>query len=208
LMVVRHPYDNAEQFAEQVDLLEYGLVLNGEPVKVNDTDYSFKAIGSNEIGRINVDAFAMFSPHGGGIVVLAMANAGSASATYRSAKLVFDSVTFFAKTVSELEKKVIAFLRGKELYKSVYRSGYSERFTVTLCRDGSFARNASSTSSPGGTLRTNSVGRWSIVMEGSEVILVLSATDGKSFRYELAESTSELKILLNQVTYFVRNGSC
>lgn len=207
ILVLVHPYSNAEQYADEVDLSAYGLTLDGEPKQVNSTDYSFKATGMTEKGAINVQAFAMFSPAGGGLTVLAMAASNGAELIYERAYEVFRSVKFIQPKQSDLGKKVTGLLKGKTIYKRVYRSGYSEEVIIRLCRDGSFYRRSSGSGGSGATIAAESVGTWKISTAES-VYLVLLSSEGKLLEYELDEDTSSLKVKLNGTSYFVRDNNC
>ncbi|MEL7362737.1 MAG: hypothetical protein AAFN13_11750 [Bacteroidota bacterium] len=162
--------------------------------------------GMVEWNAAEAHALALLSPHGGGVVVVAVAPHGQFSDTYRGyAEAVAHSVVFDAPETPPVVDEWRAALTGMQLAQFDTRTGYdggtSSRRTLTLCNgyfyyassysgygvnfDGSGASTAGNRSDGGTwTVSADAAGTPMLDLvygDGTEVSYVLSTEDGKTF---------------------------
>ncbi|MEM8600315.1 MAG: hypothetical protein AAGF99_10375 [Bacteroidota bacterium] len=196
-----------------------GLNLgDGTALQPNDP---IEAFGANAFGSpgVRVDlagmvewnaaeahALALLSPHGGGVVVVAVAPHGQFSDAYRGyAETVARSVVFEASETQPVVDEWRAALMGMQLdrfdTRSSYDGGSSSRRTLTLCAGYFYYTSSYSASSVNfdgsgvsGAGNRSDGGTWSVSADaagtpmldlvygdGTEVSYVLSAEDGRTF---------------------------
>ncbi|MEO1629307.1 MAG: hypothetical protein AAFU38_00900 [Bacteroidota bacterium] len=162
--------------------------------------------GMVEWNAAEAHALALLSPHGGGVVVVAVAPHGQFSDAYRGyAEAVARSVVFDAPETPPVVDEWRAALMGVQLdrfdTRSSYDGGSSFRQTLTLCADyfyygSSYSASAVNFDGSGvsGAGSRSDGGTWSVSADaagtpmldlvygdGAEASYVLSTEDGKTF---------------------------
>lgn len=203
---------------------EQGLMLMPagglEPFGSNGLQGEYQGLLQGQ--QVRAYAVGLVSPHGGGVAVLAIAEAGTFGAGHRQAvQELARSVVFRPPEASPVTQSWDAELRGRKLKNmdSYYSGGaisggYSSETTIALCSNGEFGYWDSSTLGIGGdgvsgysAGRGGAQGTWQIMTRGGQSVLVLSGTDGSVREYTL--SWKDKLVHLNGNKFFrIENDVC
>ena len=206
IVVSSHRYNDAKSFAENANLERDGLTLVGDVQELGGNDFSFRTYKDTPQGRVIIDSFVLFSPHGGGVMIVAMAETDKANTAFQKALEISRTARFSKPQESEAGSQWQTFLRGKHLLYLSTNNGYSVRRDIYLCSNGNFVRrnNESSISINGtGAIRGNSDGTWRV--SGSS--LILNFNNGGVSEYTLSTRQAGNEIGLNGSRYFVKNDA-
>lgn len=206
LAVKAHDFQTFEKFAAQANLERDGLTLVGKVQDVGATGKTFRVTQQTSQGVIVVDTFVLFSPHGGGALVVALSDTANNQAGFQAALRIAESVAFARPQESDAAKQLEAALGGKHLLYLYTASGYSERRDIYLCPSGKFffRSNASSLSNSGsGAVGSDADGTWKVSARGGAT-LVLQFRSGDVHEYTISRRQAGNEIGLNGKRYFVQ----
>lgn len=206
IAVTRHNFRSFEEFAAQANLEKNGFVLVGKVQDLDQNGKTFLVTKQTAEGVLMVDTFVLFSPHGGGVMVVALSNKESNQKGFRAGLQVAKSVAFTKPQASEAASQWQTLLRGKHLIYLYTASGFSERTDIYLCPSGKFfyRSNSSSLSNNGsGVVGANSDGNWEI-SPGGGASLILRFGNGTARQYVISRRQSGDEIGLNGKRYFVQ----
>lgn len=204
--VKAHDFQTFEKFAAQANLERDGLTLVGKVQDVGATGKAFRAAKQTPEGVLVVDTFVLFSPHGGGVLVVAFSDTANNEEGLRSAFRIAGSVAFARPQESEAGAQWEAFFRGKHLLYLYTASGYSERKDIYLCPSGKFffRGDASSLSNNGSAaVGSDADGSWKVSSRGGAT-LVLQFRGGDVHEYKIERRQAGNEIGLNGKRYFVQ----
>lgn len=206
IVISSHRYNDAKSFADNANLAKDGLTLTGDGELLNDTDFYFRSYKDTPQGRVIIDSFVLFSPHGGGVMIVAMAETDKANAAFEKALEISKTARFSKPQESEAGSQWQTFLRGKHLLYLNTNNGYSARRDIYLCSNGSFvSSNGDSSISINGTVATSGKGSGTWKVSGANLILNFSS--GEFSEYTLSTRQSGNEIGLNGSRYFVQNDA-
>lgn len=206
--VKAHNFQNFEKFAEQANLAKDGFSLIGEIQDLDKQNKTFRASKQTAQGLLVTDTFLMFSPFGGGVLIVALANEKNAESAFETALKISKSVNFSKPEIGVLSSQLQNLFRGKHLLYLYTSSGFSERTDIYLCPSGSFIyqSNSSSLSANGtGAAAGNSNGNWTISALGNNASLILQFNNGNRREYKISSRQAGNEIGLNGNRYFVQN---
>lgn len=209
--VKAHDFQTFEQFAAQANLERDGLTLAGKVQDVGRTGKTFRVTKQTSQGVAVVDTFVLFSPHGGGLLVVAISDAANSEEGFRAALRIAESVAFSKPQASEVARQVESVLRGKQLIYFYNGNGYSERKEIYLCPSGGFffRTDATSNSNLGsGGFASGADGDWKVVSRGG-LTLLLQFRSGATHEYKISARQASNEIGLDGKRYFVKPfGGC
>lgn len=206
IVVSSHRYNDAKAFAENANLEKDGLTLVGDVQQLGGNDFSFRTYKDTPQGRVIIDSFVLFSPHGGGVMIVAMAETDKANAAFQKALEISKTARFSKPQESQASSEWQTFLRGKHLLYLNTNNGYSARRDIYLCSNGTFASsNGDSSISINGTVATSGKGSgtWSV----SGASLILNFNNGSVSEYTLSTRQASNEIGLNGNRYFVKSDA-
>ncbi|MCA1625313.1 MAG: hypothetical protein LC768_14035 [Acidobacteria bacterium] len=206
IAVKNHNFKSFEEFSAQSNLEKDGFSLIG---KVQDFDKKgkvFLVAKQTAEGVLMVDTFVLFSPYGGGTLIVAFSEKDDNQKRFQAALQIAKSVTFTKPQISEAASQWQTLLRGKHLLYLYTASGFSERTDIYLCSSGAFfyRSDSSSLSNNGsGIVGTNSDGNWKISSNGGGS-LILQFGNGTVREYKISRRQAGNEIGLNGNRYFVQ----
>jgi hypothetical protein len=206
VLVTAHNHQTFREFAAQANLERDGLKLAGQVQDFGQGGKSFRATKQTDEGLGVVDTFVLFSPHGGGVLVVAISKAANERENSEAARRVAESVAFSKPRESELGKQLEAALGGKQLIYLYTASGYSEREDIFLCPSGRFVfrGDASSLSNSGSAaVGSDSEGNWKVSTRGGPT-LVLQFRNGSVREHKISARQASNEIGLDGKRYFVK----
>ncbi len=208
-----HSY-NDFQAALRDTKLDAGFEVAGEPQDLKNGGKTIRVSKRNANGVGVIDFFMVFSPNGGGVVVMALSDSTNADAAFAAGLKISDSVAF-AKPQQASAASASGWqsaLAGKHLLYMYSGNGYFEEKHIYLCRDSTFAQTTGSGGytpgdSDGGSFagKGGRRGHWGV--NGSK--LILQFQDGSVGEYNITKRTASNEIGLNGRRYFVQaNAGC
>jgi len=201
-----HQYADMKAFLDDANLVRDRVSLLGAPQDTKGGKY-FRSV-QQDSGLV-VDTFVLFSPFGGGIVVVGVAEKGQLDNVFKKTLEVADSVEFFRPKEQPIAQQVRAALAGKLLTYLYTGNGYSERMDIVLCGSGTAYRSTdmggfSPGSSDGASFAALSrkAGTWNISADGATLNVVMNS--GGTFAYKLAARPASNEITMNGKRFFVQ----
>jgi hypothetical protein len=212
--VKAHSYNNFQAVVGDTNL--EGFQLAGEPQDLKNGGKAVRVTKKNVNGLGVVDFFVLFSPNGGGVVVMALSDSTNSVAAFNAGLGISNSVSFTrtqpgasipqAGSASGWQ----AAFAGKHLLYLYSGNGYFEEKHIYLCRDGSFLQKTGTGgytpgNSDGGSFagRGGHRGTWNV----SGTTLVLQFQDGDVGRYNITQRSARNEVGLNGKRYFVQSNS-
>lgn len=208
LIVKAHNYSNFQKFAGDANLEKDGFTLIGKIQDFGENGKTFRASKQNAQGTLIADTFVSFSPHSGGVLVVALSDAQNAENGFQKGLEISNSLNFSEPTVTAGNSQLENAFRGKHLLYLYTASGFSERTDIYLCSSGAFIFkvNSSSLSANGsGAVGGNSDGKWRIASSGNNANLILQFNNGSTRQYSISARQAGNEIGLNGKRFFVQN---
>jgi hypothetical protein len=208
LIVKAHKYTNLQQFANEANLEKDGFTLVGKIQDFGENGKTFRASKQNAQGTLIADTFVSFSPHSGGVLVVALSDAKNAEKGFQKGLEISNSLNFSKPTATAGNSQLENAFRGKHLLYLYTASGFSERTDIYLCSSGAFIfkANSSSLSANGsGAVDGNSDGKWKILSSGNNASLILQFNNGSTRQYSISARQANNEIGLNGKRFFVQN---
>lgn len=206
IVVKNHDFKSFEEFSAQSNLEKDGFTLVGEVQNFGDKGKAFLVAKKTAEGVLMVDTFVLFSPHGGGALIVSFSDKDNNQKGFQSALQIARSVTFTKPQMSEAASQWQTLLRGKHLLYLYTASGFSERTDIYLCPSGKFfyRSDSSSLSNNGsGVVGASSDGDWKI-SPGGGGSLILRFGNGTVRQYKISRRQVANEIGLNGNRYFVQ----
>ena len=207
IAVKNHNYSDARSFAQAFDPAKDGMELLGQPQEIKGGMY-FRSSKRGD-GVLVFDTFALFSPHGGGVVIVAITDESRAKTSFDTGWAITSSISFTKPAASAASAQVRSALAGKHLIYLYTGSGYSERMDIILCGSGQAAVSNdmggfSPTDSDSGSFAADSRrgGTWKISPDGST--LIISLNNGSTLQYTLYARQASNEIGMNGKRFFVK----
>ncbi len=212
-----HSYNNFQAAIRDTNL--EGFQIAGEPQDLKNGGKAVRVTKKNVNGLGVVDFFVLFSPNGGGVVVMVLSDSRDSVAAFNAGLNISNSVAFARTQQAGVPPRQEgnatgwqAAFAGKHLLYMYSGNGYFEEKHIYLCRDGSFLQKTGTGgytpgNSDGGSFagRGGHRGTWSV--NGST--LVLQFQDGDVGRYTITQRSARNEVGLNGRRYFVQsNAGC
>jgi hypothetical protein len=219
VMAIPHAASNAEELAPilQEGWSEPGLAVTpaASPV-TEDGAARVRLAGQAEGEEVAGELVVLFSPHGGGLILLGVARIGREATIRQSLDAIQSSVRFTEPDTEGLLEEWNSALRGRRLvYLYTYSSpgpgggpagGFTERHDIVLGERGDFQQSGEFSvaveGGGGGEVRGPTTGTWEIVASAGQAILELRG-DQEPATYVLAPGRESGEVLLNGRRYFV-----
>ena len=213
VMVTSHHYTDFESALRDTTLEEGEAAGRPQDIKGGKTIRVTKRVAD---GVTVVDLFVLFSPNGGGVIVIALSEGKNADSSFYSGLNIANSVTFTQTAAPQRQSAAASGwqsrLAGKHLLYLYSGNGYFEEKHIYLCSSGTFYQSTGSGGftpgdSDGGSFaaRGGKRGRWSV----SGSVLVLQFQDGAVGEYNLTQRSANNEIGMNGRRYFVQsNANC
>lgn len=206
LAIKDHNYENFTAFAADANLQRDGLELAGTPREITG-GAAFLTTKKTPNGTIYINTCVLFSPHGGGMVIVALSNQADSAAASEAGLSVAESVQF-SKPIQAVGGQSV--LSGKHLLYMYTGNGYSERKDIYLCASGGFYHSSSlggftpndSDGSSFGSQRSKH-GTWKISPNGTK--LILNFQTGAVTEYNITKRQASNEIGLNGKRFFVQS---
>lgn len=205
IAVKNHNFKSFEEFSAQSNLERDGFSLVGKVQDFGDKGKAFLVAGQTAQGVLMVDTFVLFSPFGGGVLIVAFSDKNNNQKGFQAALQIAKSVTFAKSQTTEAANQWQTFLRGKHLIYFYTTSGFSERTDIYLCSSGGFVfrSDASSLSNNGsGAVGANSDGNWKISPNGAS--LILEFRNGTTREYKISRRQGNNEIGLNGNRFLIQ----
>lgn len=205
IAVKSHNFKSFEEFSAKSSLEKDGVSLVGAVQAFGEKGKTFRVSKHTSQGVLLVDTFVLFSPYGGGTLIVAFSERDNDQKGFQAALQIAKSVRFTKSQPAEIANQWQGVLRGTHLIYLYTTSGFSERTDIFLCSSGEFLyRNDSSSLSNNGSgaVGANSDGRWKISPNG--VSLILQFRSGTVREYKISRRQAANEISLNGNSYFVQ----
>jgi len=214
VMLTTHRYNDFESVLRETKLAEGETA--GKPQELKGGGKTVRVTKSTAEGVGVIDIFVLFSPSGGGVLILAISESKNAEATFYSGLSIANSVAFTGAAVPRPQSTGgsgwQSRLAGKHLLYLYSGNGYFEEKHIYLCSSGTFYQNSGSggftpNDSDGGSFaaRGGKRGRW--IVNGST--LLLQFQDGSVGEYNLTQRSASNEVGMNGRRYFVQsNANC
>lgn len=205
IAVKNHNFNSFEEFAAQSSLEKDGFSLVGKVQDYGEKGKTFLVAKQTPQGSLMADTFVLFSPFGGGTLVVAFSDKQNNQKGFQGALKIAQSVSFTKPQTSETANQWQTFLRGKHLLYLYSASGFSERTDIYLCSSGEFVYQSDSSSlsnNGSGAVGANSDGTWKTSASGDS--LILQFRNGTMREYKLSRRAVSSEIGLNGNRYFVQ----
>lgn len=205
MAIKNHNFKTFEDFAAQSNLAKDGFSLVGKVQDFGEKGKAFLVARQTAQGTLLVDTFVLFSPFGGGTLIVAFSDKDNNQKGFSAALQIAKSVTYTKPKVSEQTSEWQTYLRGKHLLYLYSSSGFSERTDIYLCGAGGFIyrSDSSSLSSNGsGAVDAKSDGSWKVSQSGS---LILQFGNGNVREYKISRRQPDNEVGLNDNRYFVQS---
>jgi len=210
IIVKSHDFQTFEKFSADANLERDGLTLVGEVQNVAGKGKAFRTVKQTPQGQLIVDTFVLFSPSGGGLMVVALSDNANNEKSFQAALKIADSVAFTAPVASRDSEYWQSFLRGKHLMSaSSSAGGFSQSTHIYLCPSGEFSFSSESLSnSINGTGRVGggSGGRWEVSAVGGTK-LILKHHYGTQRRKRISRRPNPLVVDLDGIRYLAKTFS-
>lgn len=207
IVVKNHEFKSFEEFSAQSNLEKDGFSLVGEVQNFGDNGKAFRVAKQTAEAFWIVDTFVLFSPHGGGTLIVSFSDRDNNQKGFQSALQIARSVTFTKPQMSEAASRWQTLLRGKHLLYLYTASGFSERTDIYLCPSGSFfyRSDSSSLSNNGsGVVGASSDGSWKVSPSDGGT-LILRFGNGNVRQYKISRREAGGEIGLNGNRYFIQD---
>lgn len=205
IAVKNHNFNSFNEFSTQSNLEKDGFSLVGKVQAFDEKGKNFLVSKQTAQGVLLVNTFVLFSPYGGGTLIVAFSDKDNNQNGFQAALQIAKSVAFTKSQPAEIANQWQAVLRGKHLIYIYTTSGFSERTDIFLCSSGGFIyRNDSSSLSNNGSgaVGANSDGSWKISPNGAS--LILQFQNGTTREYKISRRQTANEISLNGNRYFVQ----
>ena len=205
IAVKNHNFNSFEEFAAQSNLEKDGFALVGKVQNFGEKGKTFLVVKQTPQGSLMADTFVLFSPFGGGVLIVAFSDKDNNQKGFLAALQIAKSVAYIKPQISEMASQWQTFLSGRHLLYLYSSSGFSERTDIYLCSSGGFIyRNDSSSLSNNGSgvIGANSDGNWKISANGGS--LILQFRNGSTKEYKISRRQVNSEIGLNGNRYFVQ----
>lgn len=208
LLVVRsHRYDTFEAAVRDTKL-DGDTQVVGEPRDLKNGGKFVRLAKRTSEGLAVIDIFVLFSPNGGGVIVIGLSDEKNGETSLRAAATIAQSIAFTKPQVSAASSGWQSALAGKHLLYMYSGNGYFEEKHIYLCASGTVIQTTGSGGfspgdSDGGSFagRGGKRGNWEI----SGTRLVLRFQDGSVGEYNLSRRQASNEVGLNGNRYFVEN---
>ncbi len=206
LAIKDHNYDSFAAFAADANLERDGLELIGTPREITG-GAAFTTTKKTPKGTIYINTCVLFSPHGGGMVIVALSNQADSAAASASGLSVAESVRFSKSQETAVGRSELS---GKHLLYMYTGNGYSERKDIYLCASGGFYHSSNlggftpndSDGSSFGSQHSKH-GTWKISANGAK--LILNFQNGGTTQYNISKRPATNEIGLNGQRFFVQS---
>lgn len=209
LAVKAHNYQNFAAFAADANLERDGLELIGKPQDITDGS-TFRTLKKTPNGRLVIDTCVLFSPHGGGAVIVAFSDEANSAAAFETGLSVAKSIRFVKPQQSTAGTQSQSALSGKHLLYLYTASGYTERKDIYLCASGGFYQSTdlggfTPNESGGGSFgsQRSKHGTWKVSPNGAK--LILNFQNGGTTEYIITKRQATNEIGLNGQRFFVKS---
>lgn len=207
LAIKDHNYDNFAAFAADANLERDGLELVGTAREITG-GAAFTTTKKTPNGTIYINTCVLFSPRGGGMVIVALSNQTDSASAMAAGLSVAESVQF--SKPKQAAGGGNSPLSGKHLLYMYSGNGYSERKDIYLCASGGFYHSSSlggftpndSDGSSFGSQRSKH-GTWKISPNGAR--LILNFQNGRTTEYNITKRQATNEIGLNGDRFFVQS---
>ncbi|MEQ1764039.1 MAG: hypothetical protein ABL984_12955 [Pyrinomonadaceae bacterium] len=206
--VKAHTYKDFAAFAADANLERDGLELVGKPQEVKGGQI-FRAVKRTPQGTAVIDTAVVFSPNGGGVLVVSITDEANATAGFNTAAATANSIQFFQPKVSAAAEKVRSVLAGKRLIYLFTGNGFSERKDIVLCSSGIFYQatdmggfSPGNVDGPSFAATGGKRGRWSASANGSKLVMAFDAAG--TVEYTLSARQASNEIGMNGQRWFVQ----
>lgn len=207
IILKAHEYQTFEKFSAEANLERDGLTLLGKIQDVAHKGKAFRTFKQTPQGNVIVDTFVLFSPSGGGLLVVALSDNANNEKSFQAALKIANSVAFTNPVSSGDVEQWQGFLRGKHLMSaSSSAGGFSQSTHIYLCPSGlfSFGSDSLSNSINGtGSVASGSGGRWEISTRGGTT-LILRYRDGTQRAYRISRRPDPAVVDLDGTRYLVK----
>lgn len=206
IAVKSHNFKSFEEFAAQSSLEKDGFSLVGKIQNFGERGKTFLAAKQTAQGNLLADTFVLFSPFGGGVLIVAFSDKESNEKAFQAALGIAKSLIFTKSETSAKADQWQTYLRGKHLLYLYTASGFSERTDIYLCSSGEFIYRSDSSSlsnNGSGAVEANNDGTWKTSASGEN--LILQFRSGATREYKLSPGKTNGEITLNGNRYFVQN---
>jgi hypothetical protein len=209
IAVKAHNYANFDAFAADANLERDGLELVG---KVQDLSGGkvLRTVKRTPQGTVVIDTSVLFSPHGGGTVVVALSNETNAEEAFNKSVQIAQTVRFFKPQESDVATQWQKALSGKHLLYLYTASGYTERKDIYLCASGTFYQGSDAggfnpNDSGDGSFgaRSSKSGTWKVAARGG-LKLILQFQNGATAEYAITRRQAGNEVGLNGQRFFVQ----
>lgn len=205
LAIKVHGYNDFAAFGADANLERDGLELVGTPKEITG-GAAFTTTKNTAKGTIYIHTCVLFSPHGGGMVIVAISNQADSAAAMSAGLSIAGTVQFTKPKQSTGGHSVLS---GKHLLYIYSGNGYSERMDIYLCASGGFYHSTSlggftpndSDGSSFGSQRSKH-GTWRISQNGAK--LILNFQNGRTTEYNISKRQASNEIGLNGTRFFVQ----
>lgn len=221
VMVVQHNSTMDEMVKLSADGFVYKkmivLQLVGGVQRISAERMAVNLAGEVDGKPARARLLTLFSPNGGGAMVLSGGHSGDMAAFSETADSVASSLQWVKFDTSSITKEWTTRLSNRKLhYFNTYNSGgnsggYANHKQMGLCSDGSFFYRGDFSGSitvPGATASTGNnqrnIGRWKIGSQGANAVLQLVFSDGAQASYVLSDNGG--KTLLNGTRWLAENA--
>ena len=209
LLVVRpHRYDTFEAAVRDTKL-DAGTKILVEPQDLKNGGKFVRLGKQTSEGVAVVDIFVLFSPNGGGVTIIGLADQKNAGDSISAAAAIAKSIEFTRPQMPAASSSAWeSVLSGKHLLYMYSGNGYFEEKHIYLCASGSFIQTTGSGgftpgNSDGGSFAGRGGRRGSWQLNGSS--LVLRFQDGSVGQYAITRRQAGNEVGLNGNRYFVQN---
>jgi hypothetical protein len=203
-----HAYNDFASVARDTKF-EADSEVVGEPRGLKNGGKSLRVSKRTPQGTGIIDFFVLFSPNGGGVLVMALSDTANSEMAFNAGSRLADSVAF-SKPQQSAASGWQATLTGKHLLYLYSGNGYFEEKHIYLCSGGTFVQTTGSGGytpgdADGGSFagRGGKRGRWNV--NGST--LILQFQDASVGRYSITQRQARNEIGLNGNRYFVKSDA-
>lgn len=207
IILKAHEYQTFEKFSAEANLERDGLTLVGKVQDVAHKGKTFRTFKETPQGNVIVDTFVLFSPSGGGLLVVALSDNANNEKSFQAALKIADSVAFTNPVSSADVEQWQGFLRGKHLMSASSSSGgFSQSTHIYLCPSGAFRFSSESLSNSiigTGRVGGGSDGRWEVSSVGGTK-LILRGRDGTQRAYGISRRPDPAVVDLDGTRYLVK----
>ena len=208
LVVKPHRYDTFEAAVRDTKL-DAGTKVVVEPQNLKNSGKFVRLSKQTSEGLAVVDIFVLFSPNGGGVTIIGLADQKNASDSLYAAAAIAKSIVFTKPQMPAASSSAWqSVLSGKHLLYMYSGNGYFEEKHIYLCGSGAFLqRTGEGGFSPGDAdgpsfgARGGRRGTWTV----SGNTLVLRFQDGSVGQYAITRRQASNEVGLNGNRYFLEN---